>query len=319
MPAHPQQSPEDFTDVVDGITSSNDKSQIQEDIPVSLESNSEKELRVIQEAITVDLTSANGVVTVVEIQEVSRFCNKTSILIHFIQVLTQMQQLLIDLHRKYWVLHKRNKLLKSQNPGCGKKGMQCNMTDKELALTLKVNAVQFHGHKYSMTHCLWINSEIFLLSESPGINLNSEECWLSACSIEDGVKTELFTFIPRADQPLMAHKNFGSNVSITLPFTLNWLLIVSKFSKGVGNVCSEMVSNIKATAGAIFGLPSEYFMRDFPQDSQAECRSLVVNLHRKHMKFAPVLFPNPKDMQPVMFLKSVKLVKVRLFPSSVHI
>ena len=319
MPARPQQSPEDFTDAVDGITSSNDESQTQEDIPVSLESNSDEELRAIREAIAVDPTSANGVVTVAEIQEVSHFCNKTSILTHFIQVLMQTQQLLIDLRGKYWVLHKRNKLLKSQKPGHGKKGTQCNMMDKELALTLKVDTVRFHGCKDSMTHCLWINSEIFPLSENPGIDLNSEERWLSACSIEDGVKTEFFAFIPRADRPLMAHKNFGSDVSITLPFTLNWLLIVSKFSKGVGNVHSEMVSNIKATAGAIFGLPSEYFVCNFPWDSQAECRSLVVNPHGKHTKFAPVLFPNPKDMQPAMFLKSAKLVKVRLFPSSVRI
>ena len=94
------------------------------------------------------------------------------------------------------------------------------MTDKELALALKVDSVRFYGRKYSVTHCLWINGEIFPLSVNPGIDLNSEERWLSARAIEDGIKTELFAFIPRADWPLMGHKNFGSDVSITFSIVL---------------------------------------------------------------------------------------------------
>ena len=139
---------------------------------------------------------------------------KSYIHIYFIQILTQTQGLLVDLHGKYCVLHKRNKLLEVQKPTGRKK---CgNMIDKELALAMKADGVRLYGRKYSVTHCLWINSEIFPLSENPRIDLNGQECWLSAHSMEDGVKMELFAFVPRTDWPLMAHKNFGGDVSSVL-------------------------------------------------------------------------------------------------------
>jgi len=65
-----------------------------------------------------------------------------------------------------------------------------------------------------MTHCLWVSGGVFPLSENPRIDLKNEERWLSVRSMEDGVKTELFAFVPRTDWLLMAHKNFGGDVSI---------------------------------------------------------------------------------------------------------
>ena len=70
------------------------------------------------------------------------------------------------------------------------------MTDKELTLALKVDTVWFHGHKYSMTHCLWINSEISPLSKNPDIDLSNQEHWLSACSLRTVSRlSSLFLFL----------------------------------------------------------------------------------------------------------------------------
>jgi hypothetical protein len=116
-------------------------------------------------------------------------------------------------------MHKCNKLLEVQKLN-GKSKKYGNMTNKELALAMKSDSVRFYGRKYSVTYCLWINSQIFPLSENPHINLNGEEHWLSARSMEDGIKTELFAFVPHTDLPLMAHKNFGGDVS-SLTLCLN--------------------------------------------------------------------------------------------------
>jgi hypothetical protein len=82
-----------------------------------------------------------------------------------------------------------------------------------LALAAKESAVKAHGRKYSITHCLWIDVHIFPLLRRPTINLSSKERWLSPLAIEDGVKVELFQFIPETDHGLMSHKDFGSPVS----------------------------------------------------------------------------------------------------------
>ncbi|OJA17452.1 hypothetical protein AZE42_14162, partial [Rhizopogon vesiculosus] len=82
-----------------------------------------------------------------------------------------------------------------------------------LALAAKESVVKTHGRKYSITHCLWIDVHIFPLLQCPTIDLSSKECWLSPLAIEDGVKAELFQFIPETDCGLMSHKDFGSPVS----------------------------------------------------------------------------------------------------------
>lgn len=81
-----------------------------------------------------------------------------------------------------------------------------------MAVELQNDAVRMLGWKFSMTHCFWVNPEIFPLTTDPNANLNCAECWLSPLSIEDGMKTELFQFIPADLHPLMVHKNFGCTV-----------------------------------------------------------------------------------------------------------
>ncbi|KAG2034358.1 hypothetical protein BDR03DRAFT_1013550 [Suillus americanus] len=121
----------------------------------------------------------------------------------------------------------------------------------------------------------------FKLCMCPNINLSSKERWLSPLTIEDGVKAELFLFIPETNHELMNHKNFGSS-----------------FAKGVNSVHSEMVSDVKLCAGAIFTMSSEIFL------------ALLVNPSGTYAKFAPVLFPNPENSSSQTFLKTAKLVQV---------
>ncbi|KAG2063862.1 hypothetical protein BDR04DRAFT_1185501 [Suillus decipiens] len=96
-----------------------------------------------------------------------------------------------------------------------------NLTAKDLALSAKEDIIWAHGCKYSMMHCLWINTGIFPL-----------EHWLSPQSIEDGVKAKLFKFIPEIDYELMGYKTFALH-----------------FAKGVSGIHSEMVSDVKSCAG----------------------------------------------------------------------
>ena len=123
-----------------------------------------------------------------------------------------MQTLLTEMRSKQWELKKRNTLLEAAAAQSKGHRGRANLTDATLAHTVKADAVRAYGRKYSMTHCLWINSEIFPLRSNPKINLYSKEHWISALSIEDGVRTELFEFIPQSDWKLMAYETFGGDV-----------------------------------------------------------------------------------------------------------
>ncbi|KIK97227.1 hypothetical protein PAXRUDRAFT_10315 [Paxillus rubicundulus Ve08.2h10] len=61
-------------------------------------------------------------------------------------------------------------------------------------------------------YCLWINVNIFPLTKNPGVHLLGAEHWLSPLSIKDGIKTELFNFIPKEQYMLMTHKDFGESI-----------------------------------------------------------------------------------------------------------
>lgn len=106
-------------------------------------------------------------------------------------------------------LLKRNALLEAST---AKGRKRKNLTAKDLALSAKEDTIRAHGRKYSMTHCLWINVKIFPLCVPPNIELFGSERWLSPQSIEDGVKAELFKFIPEVDHELMGYKNFAPHV-----------------------------------------------------------------------------------------------------------
>ncbi|KAG0696478.1 hypothetical protein DFH29DRAFT_1004497 [Suillus ampliporus] len=120
-----------------------------------------------------------------------------------------------------------------------------------------------------------------------------KERWLSACTIEDGVKTELFQFISNTDHELMSHKDFGG-----------------PFSKGINSVRSEMLSDVKSCAGSIFGMSSDIFFPGYNRHEEQQCSSLIVNPAGLHTKFAPVLFPHPEKSMVSDFLKTAALVKV---------
>ncbi|KAG1888188.1 hypothetical protein F4604DRAFT_1916112 [Suillus subluteus] len=202
--------------------------------------------------------------------------------------LRQASTVLIFSGRRQRELLKQNALLEAS----AAKG-QKKLTHNELEIAIKGEAIRLLGRKYSITHCLWINPQIFPLRAHPNIDVNSKERWLSPLSIEDGVKAELFLFVPEADQETMNHKLFGSH-----------------FAKGVGNVRSEMVSDIKTCAGAIFGLNPEFFLQGYDRGMQEECCILIRSPHGSYTRFAPVLFPCPNSLLPNDFLKSAVLVKI---------
>ncbi|KAI5987000.1 hypothetical protein EDC04DRAFT_2614949 [Pisolithus marmoratus] len=106
------------------------------------------------------------------------------------------------------------------------------------------------------------------------IGARSSECWVSPLAIEDGVKSELFQFIPKEDHPLMAHCIFGDKC-----------------------VHSEMVSDVKSTGGAIFGLPAEFFLHSFNHFEEPHCWELLLSPNQKYTKFAPCLFPNMSNSE----------------------
>ncbi|KAG1744081.1 uncharacterized protein EDB91DRAFT_1246962 [Suillus paluster] len=125
--------------------------------------------------------------------------------------------------------------------------------------------------------------QIFPLHTCPDINLNSKEHWISRVSMEDGVKVELFQFIPAKEHELMNYHSFSS-----------------QFGRGVSNARSEMASDVKACA-------------------DPGCCALLLSPHGDYTKFAPVLFPTPERPVPNEMLKSAKLVqvlKVSLFGKS---
>ena len=112
---------------------------------------------------------------------------------------------------------KRNALLEAAAPNRKRR----NLTSNDLAMAAKEDTIRALGRKYSVTHCLWINVEIFPLRACPDIDLSSKERWLTGVSIEDGVKTELFQLIPEEEHELMVYHSFGSQVCVcTVLFTL---------------------------------------------------------------------------------------------------
>lgn len=113
---------------------------------------------------------------------------------------------------KYREALKKNALLEATLS----KGRKTKLTNKDLALAAKEDTIKNYGRKFSVTHCLWVDTIIFpLRAPPPRIDLTSKERWLSPMSIQDGVKAEIFLFILPADHNMMAHKNFGSHVSST--------------------------------------------------------------------------------------------------------
>jgi hypothetical protein len=106
---------------------------------------------------------------------------------------------------------KLNALLEAAAPKGRKRR---NLTSSDLAMAAKEDTIRALGRKYSVTYCLWINVAIFPLHACPDIDLISKERWLSGRSIEDGVKAELFQFIPKEEHELMAFQSFGSQVCI---------------------------------------------------------------------------------------------------------
>ena len=103
------------------------------------------------------------------------------------QALEDMQHLLLKMRAKVQVLEKRNALLEAQKgKGKGRKAKVGNLSNKELSVALKEDAIRTYGRKYSATYCLWIPAGIFPLLNNPGIDLCSAERWLSPLTIEDG-------------------------------------------------------------------------------------------------------------------------------------
>ncbi|KIJ58671.1 hypothetical protein HYDPIDRAFT_33939 [Hydnomerulius pinastri MD-312] len=216
------------------------------------------------------------------------------------QALNETQNILFEMHRKYHTMMKQDAFLDAHSRK-GHKGKKNDLvlTDSALLLTLKEDEIHAFGRKYSMTHCLWVNAEIFPLTKDPKMDPHSSEHWLSPLSMEDGVKSDIFLYIPSDQHALMAHKTFGSH-----------------FSLGVQSVCSESISEVKICTGANFQLPSEYFTRGYPRDTQPECQALIMGPRSKYTKFAPVLFPHADNPKMDEFLKNsvlIKILRVSLF------
>jgi hypothetical protein len=69
-----------------------------------------------------------------------------------------------------------------------------------------------------------------------------------------------------------------------------------------------MVSDVKSMAGAVFGLPAEFFMWMFNCFNEPHCHVLLLSPNQKYMKFAPCLFPHPDNMKNSDFFKTALLV-----------
>ncbi|KAG1799035.1 uncharacterized protein HD556DRAFT_1305872 [Suillus plorans] len=200
------------------------------------------------------------------------------------------QRLLLDMRGKYREALKKNALLEATLS----KGWKTKLTNKDLALAAKEDTIKNYGRKFSVTHCLWVDTIIFpLRAPPPRIDLTSKERWLSPMSIQDGIKAEIFLFILPADHNMMAHKNFGSH-----------------FVKGLNSVRAEMVSDVKSCAAAIFNLDAKFFIRGYARDLEPACRTLLLNPQGAYTKFAPVLFPHPDRVSRDDFFKTSKLVYI---------
>ncbi|KAI6009908.1 hypothetical protein PISMIDRAFT_14162 [Pisolithus microcarpus 441] len=205
------------------------------------------------------------------------------------EALEEAQNPLLQMCTKLQALESQNALLEAQK-GKGHRGKKVgNLSNKELSVTLKEEAIHTHGHKYSATHCLWINTEIFPLCKNPEINLVAAECWVSPLAIEDGMKTELFKYIPMEDQTLMAHKDFGE-----------------AFSHGIQSLRSEMVSDIKSMASAVFRLPADFFPCSCNRFEELRCWQLLLSPTGKYM-----VVQMPQDQNSVF-----KFFNNSLFPAS---
>jgi hypothetical protein len=123
---------------------------------------------------------------------------------------------------KYRESLKKNALLEATLS----KGRKTKLINKDLALTAKEDIIKNYGCKFSVMHCLLVETTIFpLRTPPPNIVLTSKERWLSPMSIQDGIKAELFHFILPADHGMMAHKNFGSHVGTSMYDLVSLLLI----------------------------------------------------------------------------------------------
>ncbi|KAG9310326.1 hypothetical protein JVU11DRAFT_9453 [Chiua virens] len=173
----------------------------------------------------------------------------------------------------------------------GKKA--ATLTRPELDLALKKDMICSLERKYCLIYCLWVNSLIFLLMQNPGINLTSKERWFSLLTVEEGVKTEIYGFMPKKLHPLMAYNTFSIHL--------------------------ESVSEVKVNTSVIFKpLNPEYFIRGFACNEAAECCELVLGNGGKYTKFTPILYPDPKNclLNSMDFLKTpvlIKILKVCLF------
>ncbi|KAG1901568.1 uncharacterized protein F5891DRAFT_1187428 [Suillus fuscotomentosus] len=180
------------------------------------------------------------------------------------------QRLLLVMQGKYREALKKNTLLEATLS----KGWKTKLTNKDLALAAKEDTIKNYGHKFSITHCLWVDTMIFpLCAPPPRIDLTSKEWWLSPMSIQDGVKAKIFLFILPADHNMMAHKNFGSH-----------------FVKGVNSVCAKMVSDVKSCAAAIFNLDAKFSIRGYAQDLEPARRTLLLNPQDNFFKTSKLVY-----------------------------
>ncbi|KAF8834125.1 hypothetical protein BDN67DRAFT_985543 [Paxillus ammoniavirescens] len=201
---------------------------------------------------------------------VPRAANATPGEVH--QALELTQKLLLEMREKQRALMKHNQLLEAHK-GKGHKGKALgNLTEKELRITKQEEEIHTLGRKYSAVY-------------------------LSAGylhSMEDGVKTEIYSHLPKNMHKLMAYKDFGAH-----------------FGTGVTNIRSEMASDVKSCTAAIFGLNPTFFSRGYQQFVDLTCHALLVGPNDKYTKYAPILFPHPEgDLKPEGFLKTAKLIRV---------
>ncbi|KAG1769123.1 hypothetical protein EV702DRAFT_1049792 [Suillus placidus] len=269
MPQHAQG--EDFTQDLQNIDSSS--------VADSTDSDSDKSNDDL------DLLHFRTVIAVPPLNASTEDLRKASL-----YALELAQRLLLDMRGKCREALKKNALLEATLS----KGRKTKLTNKDLALAAKEDTIKNYGRKFSVTHCLWVETAIFPLhAPPPRIDLASKERWLSPMSIQDGVKAEVFLFISPADHNMMAHKNFASH-----------------FVKGVNSVRAEMVSDVKLCAAAIFNLDAKFFIRGHARDSEPACCALLLNPQGAYTKFAPILFPHPDRISRDDFLKTSKLIYV---------
>jgi hypothetical protein len=160
---------------------------------------------------------------------------------------------LLDLRGKCREAIKKNALLEA---AVHKGRKRRNLTSNDLAMAAKEDTIRALGRKYSITHCLWINIELFPLSARtcPDIDLNSKERWLTGVSMEDGVRAELFKFIPEEERELMSYQNFGSQVCLS----------IGTFQLFNDNQCNSLV-----------GASATLVPKWHPMSSHAQVQSLV--------------------------------------------